>query len=179
MIPTTHEEALVDLAAACADGAAGFAACAERAQAPALKAALRARSEQCSRVLALLRAVCSDACAATPARSAELPAPDVRVFAQYETIEGHVLSAFRDAIDQGLPARLSESLVAQFEIALNQYMQLVALRPRLLTLPARTVAGPDATHDTTHDANPTTADAAHDDDKVATDQAPAPLPVAA
>ncbi len=135
MIPTTHEEALVDLAVACAEGADGFACCAERAQSPALKAALQQRSEQCAQVLVLLRAVCSDACTSSIVRATVLPAPDARVFAQYEAIEGHVLSAFRDAIDQGLPARLSQSLVAQFEIALNQYMQLVALRPRLLAVP--------------------------------------------
>ncbi len=147
MIPTTHEEALVDLAAACAEGADGFAACAERAQLPALKAALSARAAQCNRMLDLLHTVCGDACASTAPRLPTLPATDARVFAQYEAIEGHVLSAFRDAIEQTLPPGLSEALVAQFEVALNQYMQLVALRPRLSSVQART-AEPQPDHPT-------------------------------
>jgi hypothetical protein len=138
MIPTTHEEALVDLAIACAEGADGFAACAERAQLPALKAALRARSEQCRHALDVMRAVCGDVEASAPASLHALGGSDARVFAQYEAIEGHVLSAFRDAIEQGLPRQLSAALLAQFEVALNQYMQLVSLRTRLASVTTST-----------------------------------------
>jgi hypothetical protein len=135
MIPTTHEEALVDLAIACAEGADGFAACAERAQLPALKSALRSRSEQCRHALDVMRAVCGDVAASAPS-SLHVGGSDARVFVQYEAIEGHVLSAFRDAIEQGLPRQLYAALLAQFEIALNQYMQLVTLRSWLATAPA-------------------------------------------
>jgi hypothetical protein len=145
MIPTTHEEALVDLASACAEGASGFAACAERAQLPALKAALRLRSEQCRHALDVLRALCADVAPSVPAALAP-GVSDARVFAQYEAIEGHVLSAFRDSIEQGLPRELSTLLVAQFEIALNQYMQLVALRTRLATAPVTSAATQEASH---------------------------------
>jgi predicted methyltransferase len=140
MIPTTHEEALVDLALACAEGASGFAACAERAQLPALKAALRLRSEQCRHALDVLRALCADVAPGMPVASLAPGVGDARVFTQYEAIEGHVLSAFRDSIEQDLPREMSTSLVAQFEIALKQYMQLVALRARLPSAPVASAA---------------------------------------
>lgn len=152
MIPTTHEEALVDLAAACAEGADGFAACAEQAKLPALQAQLRQRSEQCRRALALLGAVCADACSAAPVRRPAVQRNDARVFTQYEVIEGHVLSAFRDAIEQSLPPRLSESLVAQFEVALNQYMQLVTLRSHLQSAPSRGRTGTSSDDGEQHSA---------------------------
>lgn len=145
MSPTTHEEALVDLSIACAEGASGFADCAERAQLPALKSALGLRSEQCRHALEVLRALCGhvEAIAPTPQRAPT--GGDARVFAQYEAIEGQVLSAFRDAIEHELPRRVGAALLAQFEIALNQYMQVVTLRPRLSSLspvaPARTDGG--------------------------------------
>lgn len=157
MIPTTHEEALVDLAVACAEGADGFAACAERAQLPALRSALRSRSEQCRHALDLLRAVCGDVEASAPASRHALGGSDARLFAQYEAIEGHVLSAFRDAIEQGLPRQLSAALLAQFEVALNQYMQLVTLRPRLSTAVPTSAAAAALTEGAPHSTLPVAA----------------------
>ena len=129
--PTLQEEALLDLVGCCAEAATAFDVCAEGTQSPALRAAMRLRGEQCRASCTALRASCQGA--ATTGNRARPRAcsggTDADVFADYEQIESKVLSAFRDALDQHLADEIAATVVAHFEIALNQYMQMAALRP--------------------------------------------------
>lgn len=133
MKPSPQEEALLDLMRCCSVASAEFDQCARRAQSPQLADALRQRSAQC-------RTACSALpVAGPPATTGPQPkavdasprtlTDDAAVFLDYELIEGRVLSTFRDALDQTPQGEIAATVVLHFEIALNQYMHLAALRP--------------------------------------------------
>lgn len=150
MIPTNHEEALSHLLRTCAEAAVAFAACADGAQAPPLRDALWLRSEQCRSAGAKLASACRSAAdvdaSAAPRRT--VGGGDARAFSEYESVEGQVLSAFRDALDQELPEAIAAPVTVHFEIALKQYMALALLRPSATATATRSPVAQDDEHET-------------------------------
>ncbi|MCU0952853.1 MAG: hypothetical protein MUC68_17915 [Burkholderiaceae bacterium] len=151
MIPTNVEEGLVNLYLTCQRAARIFNACATRSGVPALRAAWLARSQHCRLVAGGLRPWLSRALARPALRAVAESAPvwhavpadadEAALMRAYETCEGYVLAGYRDTIDLGLPDPLSAALLPQFEAALSQYVEIVALGgPR--RLPARRSVAP-------------------------------------
>ena len=137
MIPTNVEEALVNLYLTCQRAARTFNACSARATIPALRAAWRARSLHCRQVAGGLRPWLSGALARPTLRRADADAAlwrtvpadadEAALLRAYEACEGYVLACYRDTIDLRLPEPLADALLPQFEAALTQYVEIVAM----------------------------------------------------
>lgn len=147
MIPTNVEEAVLNLYLTCQRAGRSFASCAERARTPALRAALRERSQHCRQVAGGLRPLLTRALRSgdtgLPGDWQQLPAHahDAEILRLYEVCEGFVLAGYRDLFDIGLPDGLAALLMPQFERALMQYMEVVSvgrsLRERRLQTPGQ------------------------------------------
>jgi hypothetical protein len=151
MIATNVEEALLNLFHTCQRAARTFSTCAESSRIAPLRAALAARSQHCRQVAGGLRPFLAPSRTRTAMASTEwqaLPseASDADVLRVYEVCEGYVLASYRDLVDIGLPPALSALLLPQFELALRQYVDIVAQctplrgRPRALRIEPATVA---------------------------------------
>jgi diadenosine tetraphosphatase ApaH/serine/threonine PP2A family protein phosphatase len=136
MIPTNVEEAVLNLYLTCQRAARSFASGAERARTPALRAALRERSQHCRQVAGGLRPLLTRALRSGDTGAAgdlqqwqQLPAHarDGDILRLYEVCEGFVLAGYRDLFDIGLPDGLAALLMPQFERALMQYMEVVSV----------------------------------------------------
>lgn len=137
MIPTNVEEALVNLYLTCQRAARTFNTCSARTTIPALRAAWRARSLHCRQVAGGLRPWLSGALARPTLRRADADAAlwrtvpadadEAALLRAYEACEGYVLACYRDTIDLRLPEPLADALLPQFEAALTQYVEIVAM----------------------------------------------------
>lgn len=137
MIPTSVEEALVNLYLTCQRAARTFNTCSARTTIPALRAAWRARSLHCRQVAGGLRPWLSRALARPTLRRAAADAAlwravpaeadEAALLRAYEACEGYVLACYRDTIDLRLPDPLADALLPQFEAALTQYVEIVAM----------------------------------------------------